>query len=493
MAAASAGLGEAVVRELGALDGRLTPAAWRRAHPGDSLRRFEFDPFLQTGAAWCVEAVARQVLPGRRMLTRRAVFYPPSVADTPLASLPPLPLRPDSALAESGCRLALVLIAVSSSASGGALVAAADSVRQALARRYGSADTTAAVRRYHASGRWRMPARWRAGARTIVTAYAPGDPTAERGAERGPRVLAFAFLPASQFGRSIKAELAEDHAAYRATQRADSATFERALALAAGEPAATNALRELYLLGYSHAWNPPPEPRPDTLVVPPLRHWLAATAHLPPPQRAAALLAADRALALTAPAVDRDSPADSGLAHAITKTTEARYVVQPIGGGYTYAGNWLRAARATAPTSPAGELALLTQLETGFIEPVCGGDPAGEHFRRVIAEGEAFLARTTDRSWQARAHLAVADAYRDIVALAAGVVESFGGDPARYRAEAPAARERAVANYRAVLALGPVTSDGAATDGALRRVWSETWRLLAHLTPADTRFVCVYD
>lgn len=480
----SAGLAEVVVRELDALDRHLTPAQWLQAHPGDSLRRFAFDPFLHTGAPWCAEAIAAPGVVGGRALTRRAVFYPPPAGDLSHAPWPSLPSRPDSALVEARCALALVSIAVSSASEGGGLAAFADSVRQALARVHGAADTSGAVGDYYGSAFWQRPARWRVGARTIVTAYLPPD----RGHDAGPRVLAFAHLPPARLGRSLQAENAEAKAAFLAAQRTDSATFERALVLAKGEPAATHALRALYLQRHAHAWDALPPARPDTLVVPPLRRWLAATADLPPPRRAAALLAADRALALAAPAVDGNTPADSGLAHAITEAVGAQYIFLPIGGGYAYTGNWLREARATAPTSPAGELAFLRQLEAGFIEPRCGGDSAGEHFRRVIAEGEAFVARTTDRAWQARAHLAVADAYRDIVALAAGVEESFDGDPARYRAEGPAARERAVAHYRGVLALGR-----AATGAAARQAWSEAWRLLAGLTPADTRFVCVYD
>lgn len=478
------GLAEAVVRELSALDGRLTPAQWLRAHPRDLLRRYEFDPFLQDGAPWCVEAVSERSVPGGRVLTRRAVFYPPELKASAARFVPPLPARPDSALVRTDCRLGLLLVVVSRTAAGPDLRPFVDSLQRVLGRVHGAPETGRTVHQYWASARWGESARWRDAARTLVTAYDSAGDWRQDVSEAGPRVLAFAHLPASRLGLSIQEELADEKASFLAAARVDSATLAQALALVDAPPEAAASLRALVRLGRLYAWEGVPDSvRIDTLVTPALGRWLAATAGLPRPRRAAALLAADRVLATTAGSVGSED-----AARAITAATGARYAFLPIGGGYAYEANLLTEAHVTDPTGVAGQLAFLTQLEQGFIEPACGGDLAGEHFRRVIRDGERFLAQITDSVWRARAHLAVADAYRDIVAISEGMVWS-GPDPAHYRAEAPRARERAVAHYRAFLAL-----DAAA--GALVspwQAWRETWRLLAGLTPAATRFVCVYD
>jgi hypothetical protein len=123
-----------------------------------------------------------------------------------------------------------------------------------------------------------------------------------------------------------------------------------------------------------------------------------------------------------------------------------------------------------------------------FQDPICGGEAEGEDFRTVIAEGDRFLASDSTPEWRARVHLAVADAYRDIVALDAGTLEYSIGDPARHRAEAPRARRQAITHYRAVLE-APGDTDPISGSHA----WNEAWRLLAGLAPVETRFVCVYD
>jgi sugar lactone lactonase YvrE len=484
----SSGLGidlvRLVVRELGALDGRLTPAQWLRAHPRDLLRRYEFDPFLQDGAPWCVEAVSERSVPGGRVLTRRAVFYPSELRDSAARFLPPLPPQPDSALVRTECRLGLLLVAVSSTPAGSDLRPFGDSLQQVLRRALGAPETGHPVQRYWASARWWDAARWRDGDRTLVTANDAGGDWRQDVSEAGPRVLAFAHLPPSRLGLSLQESLMDEKAAYLAAARVDAATLAQALALAGAAPAAATRLRALDRQGRFYAWEGVPDSvRVDTLVIPPLRQWLAATAGLPRPRRAAALLAADRVLATTAGIVGSED-----AARAITAATGARYLFLPIGGGYAYEGNLLREAHVTNPTGVAGQLAFLTQLEQGFIEPACGGDLAGEHFRRVIRDGERFLPQITDSAWRARAHLAVADAYRDIVAVSEGMVWS-GPDPSQYRAEAPRARERAVAHYRVFLALEPAA--GAVVSPW--QAWREAWRLLAGLVPAATRFVCVYD
>ena len=464
------------MRELAALDSTVTPKAWLRTHPGDSLASYAFDPFLQEGR-WCAQAIAPRRSAGGRTASRRAVFYPPTVSDTTPRPWSALPSAPDSALLRTGCRLGLIEVEITGGAGDSALDRLADSVRAALSAAYGRPDSADGAM-YKASGTWRRQARWRGGERTVVSAVAPADE---------PKVLAFAHLPASGLGRPLAPAQREDSLEFLQRARDDSAAFEQAVAWARRADSASEPLRRLYLSWHPKAWSAGRPPDPLMSVAPVLRTWLAAAARATPAERAAALVAADRVVRLTASSFDHTGPADTGLAAKFTRATGARYVYAELGGADAYAGNLLKEARRAAPASPPGRLALLLLLEGGFMDPVCGGAAEGEDFRTVIAEGERFLASDSTPEWRGRAHLAVADAYRDIVALDAGTLENSIGDPARHHAEAPGARRKAIEHYRAAL-------DSSAIDPlSASHAWNEAWRLLAGLAPMETRFVCVYD
>ena len=89
--------------------------------------------------------------------------------------------------------------------------------------------------------------------------------------------------------------------------------------------------------------------------------------------------------------------------------------------------------------------------------------------------------RSTDV--EARVHLMMGDAYRDIVALAAGQHGDTYADSGIYKPQQANARSRAVAEYRAGLAL----DDKSDTLGIAR----ERLRLLqAGEAPHDTSFYC---
>jgi hypothetical protein len=476
VAPAHAQLPDTIVRELAGLDGAVTLGKWVRGHPRDSLARYAFDPFLQD-SRWCAQAVAPARRTTRRTLTRRAVFYPPPISDTTPRPWPALPAAPDSAVIRSGCTLGVIEVDVAAAQGDSALDPLADSVRTVLSAVYGAPDTAGGAF-YQAVSTWRRRARWQTGDRTVVTAVAPADK---------PRLLAFAHLPVSGLGHELGQSSRTDSLEFARDAARDSAAFEQAVAWAGAAPEANEPLRRLYHAWHSKAWSGPRPPDPLASVAPVLRRWRGAAARSGPAERAAALLAADRIVRLTAPSFDRTGPADSGRSTPFTRATGARYVYAELGGADAYAGNLLKEARQVAPASPAGRLALLLLLEGGLMDPVCGGATEGEDFRTVIAEGERFLGSDSTPEWRTRAHLAVADAYRDIVALDVGTLEYSIGDPARHHAEAPRARRRAVEHYRA--ALDSPTIDPFSASHA----WNEAWRLLAMLAPGGTRYVCVYD
>jgi hypothetical protein len=217
-------------------------------------------------------------------------------------------------------------------------------------------------------------------------------------------------------------------------------------------------------------------------VVVALADWISSARRLAPPERAAALLAADQMAGSQAMVYVRAQRQDSSrLALARLGAVFAR---DQLGGGYNYTHNWLDEALQLDRAGPVGTLATLALLRIGFNETgMCGG--GSESFRQVITTGEQLLAGALDTATAAEVHRLVGDAYADIVALASGTGMEYA-DSATYASEAPAARRSAVAHYRQALALDRVSAEAHAA-------WLEAWRLLAGLPPTTTRFFCVYD
>jgi hypothetical protein len=163
----------------------------------------------------------------------------------------------------------------------------------------------------------------------------------------------------------------------------------------------------------------------------------------------------------------------------------ARFTYTPLGTSWVFNRNWLSPARALDRDGSVGRAILLLQLEHQFdFSGICAGGLEG--FRRVMAEGERYLARVPNGPISAEVHFLVGDAYRDVVALASGVLAEYVDSVAPYRNEAPGARARALEHYRATMALAPERP-------VARAAWRRAWWILAGLPPRETRFVCVYD
>jgi hypothetical protein len=170
--------------------------------------------------------------------------------------------------------------------------------------------------------------------------------------------------------------------------------------------------------------------------------------------------------------------------HQTMRIAGATFVHHPVADAYHYAHSFLREALESTPPGSWRDLALLREMEIGF--DFSGTCEAGDFpFERVIAMGEPLIGRNGDPEVLATARFMVADAYATIVALASGA----GGDhadPAPHRDRARVAREKAIAHYRAGLALDR-SSDRA------RSAWATAWRLMAGLAPSDATYLCVHD
>jgi hypothetical protein len=220
----------------------------------------------------------------------------------------------------------------------------------------------------------------------------------------------------------------------------------------------------------------------DTLVRALVR-WMRAAAPLPLPRKAGALYVADQVLD-RAMCGHRLCEKEAEAALAPLKALGAQFSWGELGASEIYHHTWLVQARALARDTPLGERILIAQLLAGFdFSGTCAGGPEG--FRRVIENGERYLARLPQSPIAPDVHFLVGDAYRDVVALAHGAGEEYA-DSAHYRAESPEAARKALAHYVEAMRAGP-------DHPAARAAWSRAWWLRAGLIPRDVRFFCVYD
>ena len=488
-----------VVRELAALHAGTTPAAWVRAHPGDSLARFERRLVVENDAGWCARTVERTLLADGTPVLRYAYFYPPA----PPPSLA-LPQAPDAQLIREGCRLGAIWLETpaADSLSGGPLAAAtrsalteaygpvhpapdgwynralSDSTGRAVLSRLPGGDVLRLGLHFLGAVHWRAAGRWQSDSSVVVSAY-------DKGVRAGSaRVLACAFLPFAGLG-SLPPVADQE----RAVDRKASALAAEAARLSGLDRGRADRLRAVLAAAESaFRRSPPDSARAQARAVGPemltaLTDWVTASGGLDAPHRAAALLAADQVLGTPAAGFVLEH-ADASGARQSLGALGAQFVHDELGRSENYAHSWLDAARRLDATGRAGQLATLALLRLGFNETgTCGGgeDPS----QRVSRVGEELLRSLTDSAVAAEVHRLVGDGYGDVVALAAGAGEEYA-DSAAYTAAAPEARRQAIRHYRQGIALDPHSPDA-------RTAWVEAWRLLAGLGPTTTHFFCVYD
>jgi hypothetical protein len=413
----------------------------------------------------------RIVAASGRTLRRYAGFYPPA----PPAALV-WPADTGTALMENGCLLGLIWteVSVQDTAQGARL---ADSIEELITSAVGARLRDANIS-YAGSAYWSHRAAWRWGSAFIVLAVDRSSESVEEG-RTSTSVLTFAFLPVSG--------LALDDLAEREGRDilGDSLPLARAVALSGVKVGAWAPLRsvldaktELDAERRGDAQMPP-----ASALVASLGGWLHAAEGLPPERRAAALFVADLALDRTRCAVHLCGQGDSAKLEPL-RALGAEFVYSELGGGWEYTNNWLVQARTLGGDGPVGDAAFMILLKRGFnLSGMC--DAGSDGFRKVIAEGEAFLGRRGSAPVAAAVHFLVAEAYSDIVALARGDGAEYA-DSTAYQAEAPGAARSALAHYRAVINAGDTTA-------LARAAWTRAFRLLAGAPSMGTAFFCVYD
>ncbi len=463
-------LPEHIAKEIAQLED-VSLAAWRGVR-GESLaartRRTPFD----VGGRMCAFTLRQDTVFGRA-LRRYAVFYPP---------LPPTPLvwpsATGDALRDAGCRLGLIWVdvPVSDTSQGGRL---ADSIRASIDRLAGPGRYDVSMY-FFGAAYWTHRARWQRGSATIAAAVDRMALQDTGDVGTSVRVIAFTYLPVSRLTLDLGGHLGDEDEV-----PADTFPLERAVALSGADTAAWGQLRSA--LRAADQWNNSVRTARATLssssLIGPLTTWLQAAAPLPPPRRAAALFVADQVLERTRCPFQLCARRDSAKLEPL-RALGADFVWSELGGSWNYTRTWLVEAGTLDATGPIGEAVFLVLLRRGFdISGMCS--EGGDEFRRVIREGEAFLAAHPGSPHQAEVRFLVAEAYRDIVALANGAVADYA-DSSEYADEAPEAARSALADYRGVLGAGD-------TSATARVAWQRAFGLLAGIPPHGTRFFCVYD
>jgi hypothetical protein len=200
--------------------------------------------------------------------------------------------------------------------------------------------------------------------------------------------------------------------------------------------------------------NPQVEPKMVRSV---LQRILEAANNAPADGKPALLLAADVvAERLTFPSVVPPSPAmqkqfDELAAQGLT------FKYAELDNGWTYQNDLLWLLWRKYPSSEAGEDAFVLLLRRGWDTTSCCGQ-GSDNFRAVIKEGEEFLARRPQSPHRPDVAFLLAEGYETWWSLSLVPEENQEeGDPppGPYREGAAAAREKAIAYCREVLATAP--------------------------------------
>lgn len=449
-----------VAEQLALLKVDVSLEQWKQSRPHESIILFRHgDAAAPSSSNWCARSESRIELGGGQSAIRYAYFYPPKAPES-LA----LPSEAEaSALVDKQCSLGLIWTErlMESSADG---QENARSVREAIERRYGGGQSGTKMS-FSGSASWSETGRWNLNLTTIVSAYS--DWKHER---YKSRVLAFAFLPISELhvdGRQFFNRGLDDESGSPMI-RAKEMVLQSGIDGGAREL----MLEAISLMVVANQDTSLKKVGPyRQKVVKALQQWFAASHNLDVQHKVAALLVADQLLSMAVYSVAIADSEAGKQARQQLKQLGAQFDFFEPAGGYDYLDTWRQQAYKLHVDGPAGELALLMQLEDLFRVGYCAGKAK---FTEAIQRGESYLRQEHEAKDHAAVRLMVADAYRDIVALAEGADDNV--NQKEYSDLKDAARKNAIMHYRKALA-----------DSRLTRMtmheWNEAWRLIAGVAP----------
>jgi len=340
----------------------------------------------------------------------------------------------------------------------------ARSVRAAIDRRYGGSQSGSKMP-FAGSACWRETGQWNLDPIKIASAYSEFAHDRKKS-----RVLAFASLPSSELhvdGRQYYNRGLDDESGSPMI-RAKEMVLQSGI---------NGAARELMLEAISLIVAANQETSLEMIgpyrqkVVKALQQWFDASHNLDAQNKVAALLAADQLLKIAVHSVAIADTEAGKQARQQLKQLGAQFNYSEPAGAYDYLDTWRQQAFKLGVDGPAGELALRMQLEDIFREGYCA-DKA--KFTEAIQRGESYLLQKHEAKDLIAVRLMVADAYRDIVALAEGADDNV--KQKEYLDLKDTARNKAIMHYRKALA------DSKPTRKTML-AWGEAWRLIAGVVP----------
>jgi hypothetical protein len=462
-----------IAEQLSILKDGVSLTQWKKDHPEEGVVSFGIggNVGVLLNDTWCARTELTVSLPDGKTAVRHAVFYPPV---PPATFALPSENEISKDYIDNNCTLGIIWIKLLEydEAQGNAL---ARQVRDAIDQRFGKGQADISLKRVdgkHLS----TTGRWQNGNAVFIAAYNTFPTIATKsvsGVTFEKKYFALGFLPNSGFfgdgERSYGTgyEINREDNVRRIRQAVETANISRKDGDA--------------LLSYFPTDGGTPKLQPDQAMslIALLERWLSASVKLNVTRKAAALLVADQVLDQMQYQIGTSSLEKGGPARQSLETHGAIFFKSELEQSYIYAHSWLESARTIDADGPMGDLAFRIMLDMGCSR-------YGKFsYEDVIKLGEDYLGKDHDIKSKAEVELMVADAYRDIVALAAGA-GAYNENPDIYKEEAIGARQKAIMHYRNAL---PMLQSSTLTSEA----WHEAWRLIVGLPPTDLRYHCVYD
>ncbi len=459
--------------QLSALKDGVSLTRWKKNHVTEDVISFEVGGKVGVllNHTWCARTELSVTLPDGKTAVRHAVFYPP----VPPANFA-LPSENEISkdYIDNNCTLGIIWIKLLEydEAQGNAL---ALRVRDAIDQRLGKGQADIPLKRVdgkHLS----TTGRWQIGSAAFISAYNTFPTIATKSMSSvtfEKKYFALGFLPNSGF-------FGDGERSYGVGYEINRHDNVRRIREAV-ETANISGKDGNSLLSYFPETGGRPKLQPDQAVslIALLERWLSASDKLNGIRKAAALLVADQVLDQMQDQIGTSSLEKGGPRRQVLEKHGAIFFKSELEQSYIYAHSWLESARKIDADGPIGDLAFRIMMDMGCSRY---GKFAYED---VIKQGEEYLGKNHDPIGSAEVELMVADAYRDIVALASGA-GAYNENPGVYKEEAKGVRQKAVMHYRNAL---PLLQSSTQTSEA----WYEAWRLIVGLPPANLRYQCVYD
>jgi len=454
-----------ICRQIDDFKDGITLGEWRKKHAGDRIEFFQGRDIrsVHRWGYWCLSSSEQIVSDNKSVATRHAFFYPPR---PPREYDLPGYLTSDKLL--ESLELGLIWISIRKAAGEG--IALAQEISQSFKHRYSDAQSSATE--LFSSGLWNEAASWRSDQVTLASAYSNDEGEA----------IAAIFSSRSGLDRTWGGQAEPSYDNSKSLSRIQD--LMRVSNMGGLPQTGIDDILKLNDDWQNSMGTDKPRLVPR-LVVEALSHWITEAMQKPDRQKAASLLVGDLVLATVQHAFKISELGEGEEARLALSKLGAHFISHPIQASMVYSRSWLHDAQRLDAEGPIGELCFLILMETGF-------DPTGicaetsEKFMTVIKNGEEYLKQKRIIAHRQEIEIMVADAYRDIIAMAEGLADDENVDPNKYKGLTREALPKAIEHYRIGLQN--------ARDSVQNRIaWSEAWRLIAGLPPVYIRYLCIID